>query len=108
MGLIKHRRHDGIEYRVVRLNTRDSGLQEFLGTYLACAYERCQPEAIILFVIIHAPPLTYGHCSATSRSGLTKVHSKCRKKKGINVPQFINHFAGWLDKAMTGILLHTQ
>ena len=29
-------------------------------------------------------------------------------KKGIDIPQFINHFASRLAKAMAGVLFHTQ
>ena len=43
-----------------------------------------------------------------SRSGLTRAHVKHRKEKGIDIPQFINHFASRLAKAMAGVLFHTQ
>src|SRR6266446_4841543 len=55
-----------------------------------------------------AHPLEGRYFPSASRSGLTRAHVEHRKEKGIDVPQFINHFASRLAKAMAGILFHTQ
>ena len=49
-----------------------------------------------------------GHFPAPSRLGLMRAHVEHRKEKGVDIPQFINHLASRLAKAMAGIFFHTQ